>query len=94
MRVVPALKDIGLFGPAVQDGLKKMGVLGFQDIDDDALLAMDEQAAEVMARKELEVRRQAGRQSAGPATQAEDPAGEGGAQAADAAGLSTPESRG
>ena len=51
MRVVPALKDIGLFGPVVQDGLKKMGVLGFQDIDDDALLAMDEQAAEQMAQR-------------------------------------------
>ncbi len=29
MRIVPALKDIGLFGPAVRDALDKMGVLGF-----------------------------------------------------------------
>jgi hypothetical protein len=86
MRVVPALKDIGLFGPAVQEGLKKMGVLGFQDIDDDALLAMDEQAAELMARKELEVRRQEVRQIAELATQAD---ADQVAEAAETAGLGT-----
>jgi hypothetical protein len=32
MRIVPALKDIGLFGPPVRDALEKMGVLGFAAI--------------------------------------------------------------
>jgi P-aminobenzoate N-oxygenase AurF len=92
MRIVPALKDIGLFGPVVQDGLKKMGVLGFQDIDDDAVLAMDEQAAEETARRELEVRRQEVKQIAELATQAEDP--QAAVDAAEAAGLITAETTG
>lgn len=57
MRIVPALRDIGLFGPRVQEGLKKMGVLGFQDIDDEALLALDEEVAAEMAERETTERR-------------------------------------
>lgn len=53
MRIVPGLKDIGLFGPRVQEGLAKMGVLGFGEIDDDAVLKRDERAAELFAEQEL-----------------------------------------
>lgn len=31
-RIVPALKDIGLFGPRMRRGLAQMGVLGFADL--------------------------------------------------------------
>ena len=35
-RIVPVVKDIGLWGPKIQDGYGKMGILGFaqQNIDD------------------------------------------------------------
>jgi hypothetical protein len=51
MRIVPALRDIGLFGPAVQEALEKMGVLGFAQLEDtspaDALDALDAAAEEL-----------------------------------------------
>ncbi|HZN75162.1 MAG TPA: diiron oxygenase [Micromonosporaceae bacterium] len=58
MRVVPALEDIGLFGPTVRDGLAKMGVLGFHGIDDDATRATDDRIADELDRREAAVRRQ------------------------------------
>ncbi|SDW77813.1 P-aminobenzoate N-oxygenase AurF [Amycolatopsis xylanica] len=57
MRIVPGLKDIGLLGPRVQEGLAKMGVLGFKEIDDDAVLKRDEVAAERLADLELAERK-------------------------------------
>ena len=53
MRVVPALRDIGLFGPRVRDGLAKMGVLGFRDIDDEETRRHDQAAAEELDRAQL-----------------------------------------
>jgi 1,2-phenylacetyl-CoA epoxidase catalytic subunit len=44
-RIVPTVKDIGLWGPKVQKAYADMGVLGFQDLDPDALSAQDEQIA-------------------------------------------------
>ena len=52
MRIVPALRDIGLFGPAVREALEKMGVLGFADLDDEAIRALDEGTAEDRDRRE------------------------------------------
>jgi len=45
MRIVPLLKDIGLWGPRVQRAFVDMGVMQFADADLDAEIANDEQAA-------------------------------------------------
>jgi 1,2-phenylacetyl-CoA epoxidase catalytic subunit len=44
-RIVPTVKDIGLWGPKVQKAYADMGVIQFQDLDPDALSAPDEQLA-------------------------------------------------
>jgi hypothetical protein len=44
-RIVPTLRDIGLFGPAVKRAFAEMGVLGYADVDLDAVSAADERAA-------------------------------------------------
>ncbi len=49
-RVVPCVKDIGLWGPRVQQAYADMGVLDFQDLDLDALSQNDEDVAEEMER--------------------------------------------
>jgi hypothetical protein len=45
-RVVPTVKDIGLWGDKVQRAYEDMGVLGFQDNDLDELSQADEDIAE------------------------------------------------
>lgn len=45
-RIVPIVKDIGLWGKTVQDGYAKMGVLQYASVDIDALQAEDEKIAE------------------------------------------------
>ncbi|HET6636781.1 MAG TPA: diiron oxygenase [Streptomyces sp.] len=58
MRIVPGLKEIGMFGPRVQQALQKMGVLGFQNVDEEALRALDDKAAvDALTRRELDERR-------------------------------------
>ncbi len=47
-RVVPTVKDIGLWGDEVQRTYERMGVLGFQDLDVDELSESDERIAEEM----------------------------------------------
>jgi hypothetical protein len=44
-RIVPTVKDIGLWGPKVQQGYVDLGVIQFQDMDPDALQAQDEAIA-------------------------------------------------
>jgi 1,2-phenylacetyl-CoA epoxidase catalytic subunit len=44
-RIVPTVKDIGLWGPKVQKAYADMGVIQFQDLDPDSLSAQDEQIA-------------------------------------------------
>jgi 1,2-phenylacetyl-CoA epoxidase catalytic subunit len=44
-RIVPTVKDIGLWGPKVRRAYEDMGVLQFQDLDPDSLSAQDEQLA-------------------------------------------------
>ncbi len=36
-RIVPTIKDIGLWGPRIQKAYADMGILGFADIDVEAL---------------------------------------------------------
>jgi hypothetical protein len=45
-RIVPILKDIGLFGPRIRAAFTDMGVIQFADTDIDAEMANDEQVAE------------------------------------------------
>jgi hypothetical protein len=44
-RIVPTIKDIGLWGPRIRKAYADMGVLSYADVDTDALLARDEQVA-------------------------------------------------
>ena len=44
-RIVPTVKDIGLWGPKIQKAYADMGVIQFQDTDPDELSAQDEQLA-------------------------------------------------
>jgi hypothetical protein len=53
MRIVPVLKDIGLWGPRVTKAFDDMGVLGFAQADLDAEMANDEQAAEAIDAERL-----------------------------------------
>ncbi len=41
-RIVPVMKEIGLWGPRIQKAYAEMGVLGFADADVDAIAAHDE----------------------------------------------------
>jgi hypothetical protein len=45
-RIVPILKEIGLFGPKVQKALGDMGVLGYAEIDVEKLIGNDLKVAE------------------------------------------------
>lgn len=49
-RVVPCVKDIGLWGPKVQKAYADMGVIDFQDLDLDELSDNDDDVAEEMER--------------------------------------------
>lgn len=44
-RIVPAIREIGLFGPRVRDTFEKLGVAGFAALDLDALSAADDARA-------------------------------------------------
>jgi hypothetical protein len=45
-RIVPTIKDIGLWGPKIRRAYSNMGIIGFADVDSAALMANDEQVAE------------------------------------------------
>lgn len=53
MRIVPVLKDIGLWGPRITKAFTDMGVLGFADTDLDNEMAMDEATAEKFDQERL-----------------------------------------
>jgi hypothetical protein len=53
MRIVPVLKDIGLWGPRITKAFDDMGVLGFADTDLDAEMANDEATAEALDRERM-----------------------------------------
>jgi hypothetical protein len=50
-RIVPTIKEIGLWGPRIRKAYDEMGIMGFADVDASALSATDERVAE-----ELEAR--------------------------------------
>jgi hypothetical protein len=56
-RIVPTIKDIGLWGPRVRKAYAEMGILGFADGDVEALGARDEEIALAMDRRRAEVDR-------------------------------------
>ncbi len=45
-RIVPTLKDVGLWGPKMRQTFADMGVIGFETTDLDGVMAEDEQIAE------------------------------------------------
>jgi hypothetical protein len=51
-RIVPTVRDIGLWGPKVKKGYQDMGVMQFAETDVEARLSADEQwALELDAKK-------------------------------------------
>ncbi len=58
MRLVPGLKEVGLFGPRIQEGLAKLGVLGFGDFDEESLRKLDEHAVDKLAAADIAGRRE------------------------------------
>jgi hypothetical protein len=57
MRIVPTIRDIGLWGPRVQKAYADMGVLGFAGADLDALAQNDDRIAMDLDRSRSEVER-------------------------------------
>jgi hypothetical protein len=45
-RIVPTIKEIGLWGPRIRRAYADMGILGFADVDGEALAREDEKIAE------------------------------------------------
>jgi hypothetical protein len=45
-RIVPTIKDIGLWGPKIRRAYSNMGIIGFADLDAEGLMRADEQVAE------------------------------------------------
>ena len=52
-RVVPVIRDIGLWGPKIRKAFDDMGVIAFADSDIDAEMASDEAAADEFDRQHL-----------------------------------------
>ena len=44
-RIVPTVKDIGLWGPRIRKAYADMGVMSYAEVDAEGLLAKDEQVA-------------------------------------------------
>jgi hypothetical protein len=53
-RIVPVLRDIGLWGPRIRDAFDDMGVLAFGDADIDQLMAEDESVAEAIDNERMQ----------------------------------------
>jgi hypothetical protein len=56
-RIVPTIKEIGLWGPRVRKAYADMGIIGFADADLDALARRDEEIAEDFDRRRHEIDR-------------------------------------
>ncbi|MBL1082680.1 ferritin-like domain-containing protein [Streptomyces actinomycinicus] len=52
-RIVPTLKDIGLFGTRMRDTFAGMGIIGFEQQDIDTLATQDENIAEAFDRERV-----------------------------------------
>jgi hypothetical protein len=53
-RIVPVLRDIGLWGPRIRGAFEDMGVLAFADADIEQLVSEDEAVAEEIDRQRLQ----------------------------------------
>jgi hypothetical protein len=58
-RIVPTIRDIGLWGPRVRKAYADMGIMGFADTDLDRLGSQDEQVARDLEARLADVRRTA-----------------------------------
>jgi hypothetical protein len=56
-RIVPVIKDIGLWGPKIRKGYEQMGILGYADVDAAAMSAHDEEVALEFDARRAEVER-------------------------------------
>jgi hypothetical protein len=52
-RIVPTVRDIGLWGPRVRDAFEKLGVMQFADRDSAAMLAEDNRVADELDAKQM-----------------------------------------
>ncbi len=55
-RIVPTMKDIGLWGPKIRAAYEKMGILGYADTDVEAMSANDERVAEALQARAAEIK--------------------------------------
>ncbi|HEX9888026.1 MAG TPA: ferritin-like domain-containing protein [Nitriliruptorales bacterium] len=67
-RVVPCVKDIGLWGPRVRKAFADMGVIELADVDLDQLIEQDENIADEMDRRFAQAKEQARARIGGPTT--------------------------
>jgi hypothetical protein len=56
-RIVPTMKDIGLWGPKVQKAYADMGVIGFADTNLESIMARDESIGDEFDRRRQEIER-------------------------------------
>jgi hypothetical protein len=45
-RIVPTIKNIGLWGPKIRRAYSNMGVMAYADLDSEQLMANDEKVAQ------------------------------------------------
>ena len=56
-RIVPVIKDIGLWGPKIRKGYEQMGILGYADTDVAAMSVKDEEVAAEFDARRAEIER-------------------------------------
>jgi hypothetical protein len=56
-RIVPIIKDIGLWGPKIRKGYEQMGILGYANVDVQAMSDEDEKVAEHYDERHAEILR-------------------------------------
>ena len=54
-RIVPVIRDIGLWGPKIRKGYETMGILGYANVDVQAMSDKDEQVAEEFDARHAEI---------------------------------------
>jgi hypothetical protein len=59
-RIVPVMKDIGLWGPKIRKAYGEMGILGYAEVDVAEMSARDERVADEMEARHAEIVRVAG----------------------------------
>jgi hypothetical protein len=58
-RIVPIIKDVGLWGPKIRKGYETMGILGYANVDVQAMSDKDEQVAEEFDARHAEIAKMA-----------------------------------